>query len=116
MKRMGPVSRVKGSKKRSSWMVPAVHAGLVLLAACEVMGASYLAAAQSIGKNSAIPKTIARIDSTVDPDGKLQSYQPGGATATGTNAFFQSLGTNGRSCFSCHRPQDGWSISAADAS
>ena len=26
--------------------------------------------------------------------------------------FFQSLGTNGRSCFSCHRPDQAWSISA----
>ena len=26
--------------------------------------------------------------------------------------FFQSLGSNGRSCFSCHRPDQGWSISA----
>ncbi|HEU5020987.1 MAG TPA: hypothetical protein VFT60_03830 [Bryobacteraceae bacterium] len=26
--------------------------------------------------------------------------------------FFQSLGANGRSCFSCHRPDQGWSISA----
>lgn len=26
--------------------------------------------------------------------------------------FFQSLGTNGRSCFSCHRPDQGWSVSA----
>jgi len=26
--------------------------------------------------------------------------------------FFQSLGTNGRSCASCHRPAQGWSISA----
>ncbi|HVV44093.1 MAG TPA: hypothetical protein VHC72_02785 [Bryobacteraceae bacterium] len=29
-----------------------------------------------------------------------------------TGPFFQSLGTNGRSCFSCHRPDQGWSISA----
>jgi cytochrome c peroxidase len=28
------------------------------------------------------------------------------------NAFFQSLGTNGRSCASCHLPTEGWSISA----
>jgi cytochrome c peroxidase len=27
-------------------------------------------------------------------------------------AFFQSLGTNGRSCSSCHLPTEGWSISA----
>jgi hypothetical protein len=26
------------------------------------------------------------------------------------NPFFQSLGTNGRSCFSCHRPDQGWSV------
>ena len=26
-------------------------------------------------------------------------------------AFFQSLGTNGRSCSTCHRPAQGWSIS-----
>jgi len=35
-------------------------------------------------------------------------------TATGTidtsNAFFQSLGTNGRSCLTCHDPKDNWSI------
>ena len=29
------------------------------------------------------------------------------------NPFFQSLGTNGRSCATCHRPDDGMSISAA---
>ncbi|MCX6627460.1 MAG: hypothetical protein NTW28_07510 [Candidatus Solibacter sp.] len=28
------------------------------------------------------------------------------------NAFFQSLGTNGRSCGSCHQASDGWSVSA----
>lgn len=28
--------------------------------------------------------------------------------------FFQSLGTNGRSCVSCHRPAQGWTISPAE--
>jgi cytochrome c peroxidase len=94
----------------------AVFARALTTAVCLSMaGASYLAAAQSVGKDSAIPKTIARTVTSANPSGKLQSYQPGGATTTATNAFFQSLGTNGRSCFSCHRPQDGWSISAADA-
>jgi cytochrome c peroxidase len=27
-----------------------------------------------------------------------------------TSAFFQELGTNGRSCSSCHRPAEGWTI------
>jgi len=26
------------------------------------------------------------------------------------NEFFQSLGTNGRACSTCHRPEEGWSI------
>jgi cytochrome c peroxidase len=29
--------------------------------------------------------------------------------------FFQSLGTNGRSCVTCHAPSDGFGLSAADA-
>jgi len=29
------------------------------------------------------------------------------------NEFFQSLGTNGRSCASCHQPQEGWTITPA---
>jgi cytochrome c peroxidase len=39
------------------------------------------------------------------------------ATATGSvdtdNAFFQSLGTNGRSCGSCHVAEEAWTISPA---
>ena len=38
--------------------------------------------------------------------------QPSGPTLTASNAFFQNLGTNGRTCFTCHQPQDGWTISA----
>jgi cytochrome c peroxidase len=30
-----------------------------------------------------------------------------------TGPFFQSLGTNGRSCGSCHQPNDGWTITPA---
>jgi len=32
-----------------------------------------------------------------------------------SNPFFQSLGTNGRSCGTCHAPSDGFGLSAADA-
>lgn len=28
----------------------------------------------------------------------------------GSNPFFQDLGTNGRTCFTCHRPAQGWTI------
>src|SRR5713226_2741012 len=44
--------------------------------------------------------------------GVLETYNAGGKPIDLTGPFFQSLGTNGRSCGSCHRPAQGWSISA----
>src|SRR4029078_1846560 len=46
--------------------------------------------------------------------GLLETYNAGGGSIDLNNPFFQSLGTNGRSCGSCHRPGQGWSISAAE--
>ena len=46
--------------------------------------------------------------------GLLETYNVNHAPISLTGAFFQSLGTNGRSCGSCHRPAEGWSVSAAD--
>src|SRR5215470_9041020 len=48
-----------------------------------------------------------------NPNGASQTYSTvkGGIDLTGP--FFQSLGTNGRSCASCHQPSDGMSVSAA---
>lgn len=48
-----------------------------------------------------------------DPSGKIATFQPGGPTFTALNPFFQNLGTNGRTCFTCHQPQEGWTVSAA---
>jgi cytochrome c peroxidase len=59
------------------------------------------------------PPVIPRFEIDGDPFGALATFQPGGATFTFNNAFFQNLGTNGRTCFSCHQPQTGWSVSAA---
>jgi cytochrome c peroxidase len=50
-----------------------------------------------------------------DPSGQIATFQPEGSTDQGNNAFFQNLGTNGRTCFTCHQPQTGWTISAASA-
>jgi cytochrome c peroxidase len=46
---------------------------------------------------------------TPDASGWLRTYTPDGRIDTG-NPFFQSLGTNGRSCNTCHRQEDGWSV------
>ena len=34
--------------------------------------------------------------------------------ADADNPFFQALGTNGRTCATCHRPAQGWSITPAE--
>jgi cytochrome c peroxidase len=62
-----------------------------------------------------IPPTIPKDSTNADPTGEVETYNPGGPTDTSTNAFFQTLDTNGRSCFSCHQPQDGWTITPTDA-
>jgi cytochrome c peroxidase len=61
------------------------------------------------------PATIPKFEVDDDASGRIATFQPGGSTGTG-NAFFQNLGINGRTCFTCHQPQDGWTISAASVS
>ncbi len=59
------------------------------------------------------PPVIPKFDIGFDPSGLIATVQPGGPTVTSQNAFFANLGTNGRTCFSCHQPQNGWGMSAA---
>jgi hypothetical protein len=58
------------------------------------------------------PPVIPKFELDIDPTGAIATFQSGGATFPANNAFFQNLGTNGRTCFSCHQPQNGWSVSA----
>ena len=67
------------------------------------------------GDTQATPAVIPQLQIDPDLSGAVATYQPNGPTATAKNAFFQNLGTNGRTCFTCHQPEDGWSISARDA-
>ncbi len=61
------------------------------------------------------PAIIPEFEIDPDPGGAIATFQPNGATITAKNGFFQNLGKNGRTCFTCHRPQDGWSLSAQHA-
>jgi hypothetical protein len=47
-----------------------------------------------------------------NPGGTLSTQSTTGSIDL-TGPFFQSLGTNGRTCGSCHQPSDGMSVSAA---
>ena len=56
--------------------------------------------------------SIPNRQSFTDPTGTLKTYSTQGSLDL-SNAFFQSLGTNGRSCTSCHAVSDAWSVSTA---
>lgn len=47
-----------------------------------------------------------------DPTGTFSTYSTAGVVHL-TSPFFVSLGTNGRTCFSCHQLDQGWSITPA---
>ncbi len=49
-----------------------------------------------------------------NPDGASQTYSTVGGGIDLTGPFFQSLGTNGRACATCHQPSDGMSVSTAN--
>ena len=46
---------------------------------------------------------------TADGSGFLSTYSTAGAINL-SNPFFRSLGTNGRSCSTCHQPGDAWTV------
>jgi hypothetical protein len=55
-----------------------------------------------------------RVLQAPDPSGVLVSVSTRGTLMDHANPFFQSLGTNGRSCATCHVASQDWSISAPD--
>ena len=47
-----------------------------------------------------------------NPTGAHQTFSTAGRIDA-SNPFFQDLGTNGRTCFTCHRPESGWTMTPA---
>jgi cytochrome c peroxidase len=64
-----------------------------------------VASASTIFAGSSLPNPLRTLDRT----GVLSTYSTAGGIDL-SNPFFQSLGTNGRSCVTCHQPTDGWSV------
>jgi hypothetical protein len=48
-----------------------------------------------------------------DPAGEIETRSSSSFAAGPTNGFFANLGTNGRTCGTCHVEDQGWTISAA---
>ena len=58
-----------------------------------------------------MPPLVGPLELSGNPYGRLGTYLPGGPVDTARHAFFRPLGTNGRSCATCHQPPSGMSFS-----
>ncbi len=59
------------------------------------------------------PAQIGQYLRSRDTAGVVATYNSVAPTVTHANAFFLSLGSNGRACVTCHEPRSGWGVSAA---
>jgi cytochrome c peroxidase len=56
-----------------------------------------------------------KVQERLDPVGFLESASTNGFSAGATNGFVANLGTNGRTCGTCHVIEDGWTITPGHA-
>src|SRR5581483_9139929 len=62
----------------------------------------------------ALAQTLPQIDTHTDSGGSFTNYQSNGPTNEATSPFFQALGSNGRTCQTCHEPGDAFGLSLTD--
>ena len=96
----GRAERIQGARNHRRWFARGMFA--VLAALVVIAGAG----AQRI---TFIPNGVFFPNAT----GASQTYSTAGRGIDMTGPFFQSLGTNGRACATCHVPGEGMSIAAA---
>jgi hypothetical protein len=104
-RRSSPVAHDQAARhaRKAAWA--ATLARLLGLAASTTLAATLLLGGSAAA--SPLPSSIV----TPDISGTLATVSTaGGGVLDSSNPFFQSLGTNGRTCLSCHVPTDGWSL------
>ena len=82
-----------------------------------IVGCSTVAPSTTTGGgagNNNTPVTIPNLQPFTDATGTVSTYTTAGVIDEST-AFFQSLGTNGRTCFTCHQAAQGMSITPVAA-
>jgi len=65
--------------------------------------------ATAVAGHDDAPRTMPNMLPVPNASGFAATYSTAGAIDL-TNPFFQSLGANGRSCASCHQPDDAWTV------
>jgi cytochrome c peroxidase len=86
-------------------MMRASSTGWLLGGGAVVWAATTVLMATAAPRHPTLPNMLAFPDAS----GHFRTYSASGAIDLG-NPFFQSLGTNGRSCSTCHQPSDAWSV------
>jgi cytochrome c peroxidase len=74
-----------------------------------ILGSISLAALLAPAQFASAGPRIADMKEYPNDTGVSQSFSANGALDT-RNPFFQVLGSNGRSCITCHQPDQGWSV------
>lgn len=99
------LAHVKICRSRFAWfrryLCP--HRSVALLLFCT--------AATIIAATPVIPN----LEPFSDPSGYIATYNTAGSIDESTTTFFQNLGTNGRTCGTCHVPSEAFSFTAANA-
>ena len=90
------------------WRLSGLMAAAMGVAACDGGGEGTLETAEE----QELRLSQALLAPLPNPSGLARTAVPGNRIDLG-NPFFQSLGTNGRSCASCHQSGEGWSITPA---
>src|SRR4051812_35124034 len=78
-----------------------------------ILGASAVLMTLTLASRPAGASRADNLIGSQDPIGQLRTYTTNGSFDL-QNAFFEDLGTNGRACFTCHRPDQGWTITPED--
>ena len=69
----------------------------------------FVSASGTAGEPSFLPAMLP----FANPTGIAATFSTAGKVDL-TGPFFQSLGTNGRACVSCHQPNVGWTVTPRD--
>jgi hypothetical protein len=91
-----------------------------LAAACACAGALAACTGRVVDdeptlRASSPAKAASTLDETIDELGQLESDSPAAFDPGATNGFFASLGSNGRTCNTCHLEGSAWTFTPADA-
>ncbi len=89
-------------------------AAAVVALVCLTLGLTYDPATRPAGASAApeFQDSIPNNHPVRNPGGKAATFSTQGSVSL-TGEFFQAQGTNGRSCASCHVPEEAWSITPA---